>query len=79
MAMARAAKSAANFLPDELSLPTLREAAAGCKGCELVPLAAIAAQSLLGQAFRVTQNRRRLIEPELAAIVGDLRFVASLL
>ncbi len=27
--------SAADFLPDRLSLPSLREAAAGCKGCHL--------------------------------------------
>jgi uracil-DNA glycosylase family protein len=35
MAKARAAISAADFLPEELSLPALREAAAGCKGCDL--------------------------------------------
>jgi DNA polymerase len=35
MAKARAAPSAADFLPQELSLPALREAAAGCKGCHL--------------------------------------------
>jgi uracil-DNA glycosylase len=35
MARARATTSAANFVPPELSLPALREAAAGCKGCEL--------------------------------------------
>jgi uracil-DNA glycosylase family protein len=34
--VARAASgSAADFLPTELSLPALREAAAGCKGCHL--------------------------------------------
>ena len=35
MARARATTSAADFLPEELSLPALREAAAGCKGCDL--------------------------------------------
>jgi uracil-DNA glycosylase family protein len=35
MARPRATTSAANFLPAELSLPALREAAAGCKGCDL--------------------------------------------
>ena len=35
MARARTTTSAANFLPQELSLPALREAAAGCKGCDL--------------------------------------------
>jgi DNA polymerase len=35
MAGPRATTSAANFLPKELSLPELREAAAGCKGCHL--------------------------------------------
>ena len=35
MARARATTSAANFLPAELSLPAHREAAAGCKGCDL--------------------------------------------
>ena len=29
------AGSAADFLPGELSLPALREAAAGCRGCDL--------------------------------------------
>jgi DNA polymerase len=35
MARARATTSATDFLPEELSLPALREAAAGCKGCTL--------------------------------------------
>ena len=35
----------------------------------LVLLGAVAAQSLLGRQFRVTQNRRRLIESELAPAV----------
>jgi uracil-DNA glycosylase len=35
MAKAHADESAAEFLPGELSLPALREAAAGCKGCHL--------------------------------------------
>jgi uracil-DNA glycosylase family protein len=35
MAKPRAAQSAADFLPQELSLPALREAAAVCKGCHL--------------------------------------------
>ena len=35
MARVRATTSAANFLPAELSLPALQEAAAGCKGCDL--------------------------------------------
>ena len=35
MARVRATTSAANFLPTELSLPALQEAAAGCKGCDL--------------------------------------------
>jgi uracil-DNA glycosylase len=39
MARARAAQSAADFLPKELSLPALREAAADCKGCGLWELA----------------------------------------
>jgi uracil-DNA glycosylase len=39
MARARAAQSAADFLPKELSLPALRESAAGCKGCGLWELA----------------------------------------
>jgi uracil-DNA glycosylase family protein len=32
---ARRTASAENFLPEKLALPALREAAAGCKGCEL--------------------------------------------
>jgi DNA polymerase len=35
MARARATTSATDFLPEELSLPALREAAADCKGCTL--------------------------------------------
>ena len=35
MARVRATTSGANFLPRELSLPALQEAAAGCKGCDL--------------------------------------------
>ena len=35
MARIRPTTSAANFLPTELSLPALQEAAAGCKGCDL--------------------------------------------
>jgi uracil-DNA glycosylase len=35
MTPAKATGSAADFLPDSLSLPGLRDAAAGCKGCHL--------------------------------------------
>jgi DNA polymerase len=35
VARARATTSAADFLPEELSLPALRAAAAGCRGCTL--------------------------------------------
>jgi DNA polymerase len=35
MARAQADKSAALFLPQEMTLPALRESAAGCKGCDL--------------------------------------------
>jgi uracil-DNA glycosylase len=35
MAKAQPGGSAADFLPDDLTLPALREAAAGCKGCHL--------------------------------------------
>jgi uracil-DNA glycosylase len=35
MARAKATGSAADFLPARLSLPSLREAASGCKGCHL--------------------------------------------
>ena len=35
MARAQAEESAAEFLPQELSLPALRDAAAVCKGCHL--------------------------------------------
>jgi DNA polymerase len=35
MVKARATTSATNFLPAELSLPALREAAAGCRACDL--------------------------------------------
>ena len=35
----------------------------------LVLLGAVAAQSLLGRQFRVTQNRRQLVESDLAPAV----------
>ena len=35
MARTNATGSAADFLPDRLTLPSLREAAAGCRGCHL--------------------------------------------
>jgi DNA polymerase len=38
MARAQADKSAALFLPQEMTLPALRESAAGCKGCHLCQL-----------------------------------------
>ena len=44
--MARPTASAASFLPDELTLPALRKAAAGCKGCELWKLGT---QTVFGQ------------------------------
>jgi uracil-DNA glycosylase len=41
--------SAAEFLPDELSLPTLREAAAGCRGCHLWQ---VGTQTVFGEGAR---------------------------
>src|SRR5436189_2299680 len=35
MTRATATRSAADFLPERLTLPALREAAAGCRGCQL--------------------------------------------
>ena len=35
IARSRAERSAADFLPTKITLPTLRKAAAGCEGCEL--------------------------------------------
>lgn len=35
-------------------------------------LGAVAAQSLLGRQFRVTQNRRRLVESDLAAVTATI-------
>jgi uracil-DNA glycosylase len=49
MARARATTSAANFLPAELSIPALREAAASCKGCELWKLGT---QTVFGEGPR---------------------------
>jgi uracil-DNA glycosylase len=46
MARARADKSAAGFLPQELSLPALRDAAADCKGC---PLWQLGTQTVFGE------------------------------
>ncbi|HEY3018051.1 MAG TPA: UdgX family uracil-DNA binding protein [Gaiellaceae bacterium] len=41
--------SAADFLPDRLSLPSLREAAAGCKGCHLWE---VGTQTVFGEGAR---------------------------
>jgi uracil-DNA glycosylase len=83
VARAAATGSAADFLPERLSLPALRDAAAGCRGCHLwqfgtqtvfgdgarVLLDATAAQTLLGRQFRVTQHRWELLESDLAECV----------
>jgi uracil-DNA glycosylase family protein len=49
MAQAQATGSAADFLPDRLSLPALREAAAGCKGCHLWQ---VGTQTVFGEGAR---------------------------
>ena len=58
MARPRATKSAASFLPEALSLPALREAAAGCKGCDLWKLGT---QTVFGEGS----------EPALVMFVGE--------
>jgi DNA polymerase len=45
----------------------------------IVTLGATAAQSLLGRAFRLTQHRRELLSPELAAPLPALAFPTRLL
>lgn len=45
----------------------------------LVLLGAVAAQSLLGRQFRVTQNRRRLVESDLAPAVTATIHPSSIL
>ena len=48
--MARAATgSAADFLPERLTLPALREAAAGCRGCQLWQ---VGTQTVFGEGAR---------------------------
>src|SRR5512140_2310038 len=42
-------RSAADFLPEKLSLPALREAAAGCQGCDLYLRAT---QTVFGEGLR---------------------------
>jgi uracil-DNA glycosylase len=49
MARAQATGSAAEFLPDRLSLTALREAAAGCKGCHLWQ---VGTQTVFGEGAR---------------------------
>ena len=49
VAKAAATGSAADFLPDRLSLPTLREAAAGCRGCHLWE---VGTQTVFGEGAR---------------------------
>jgi DNA polymerase len=49
MARAQATGSAADFLPDRLSLTALREAAAGCKGCHLWQ---VGTQTVFGEGAR---------------------------
>src|ERR671935_449197 len=49
MARAAATGSAADFLPETLSLPALREAAAGCRGCHLWQ---VGTQTVFGEGSR---------------------------
>ena len=44
--------SAADFLPDRLSLPALREAAAGCRGCHLWQ---VGTQTVFGEGARAAE------------------------
>jgi uracil-DNA glycosylase len=46
---AQATESAADFLPERLSLPALREAAAGCRGCHLWQ---VGTQTVFGEGAR---------------------------
>jgi uracil-DNA glycosylase family protein len=52
MARTQATGSAADFLPERLSLPALREAAAGCKGCHLWE---VGTQTVFGEGARDAQ------------------------
>src|ERR687888_165362 len=49
MARAAATGSAADFLPEQLTLPALREAAAGCHGCHLWQ---VGTQTVFGEGSR---------------------------
>jgi uracil-DNA glycosylase len=49
MGRGTAAESAADFLPDRLTLPALREAAAGCRGCHLWQ---VGTQTVFGEGAR---------------------------
>src|ERR687888_1798636 len=49
MARAAATGSAADFLPERLTLPALREAAAGCRGCHLWQ---VGTQTVFGEGAR---------------------------
>src|SRR5712691_10668734 len=89
MARATATGSAADFLPNQLTLPALQEAAAGCRGCHLWQLGtqpvfgggapATAAQTLLGREFRVTHHRGRLLDSDLAEFVTATVHPSSIL
>src|SRR3989442_904029 len=57
--------AAAEYLPHRLSLPTLAELE-HVKPRALVCLGATAAESLLGKQFRVTRERGRPLESDLA-------------
>ena len=52
MARAEETGSAADFLPERLSLPALQEAAAGCKGCHLWQ---IGTQTVFGEGGRTAE------------------------
>jgi uracil-DNA glycosylase len=52
MARAQATGSAADFLPERLSLPALRDAAAGCKGCHLWQ---VGTQTVFGEGAQAAQ------------------------
>jgi uracil-DNA glycosylase len=72
----RPAKSAADFIPPRPTLKTARDAAKGCRGCDLWKtgtqtvfgecLGATAARTLLGSRVKVTRRRGAFVPSLLA-------------
>lgn len=85
--------AAAAFIPEKSTLQTLKEAASRCRACLpwlaaeielirpqiIIALGATAAQSLFGKHVRVTRDRGRMLESDLASFAAATVHPSSIL